>query len=205
MRAAEAYGELLTLGRPLVETREAAARLSTSLSGASHLLRSLEAAGLITRIRRGLWALRPDPEPFSIPPYLTVPFPAYVSYWSALARHGMIEQIPRHVSVASTGRSKRVTTSQGLYVVHHLTPELFDGYTGTPEHGYLATPAKALFDAVYLRAPAGGRPFFPEVTLPEHFDAENRLQEWLGRIPRSRLRTLVATGLSAAVRGAVTE
>jgi predicted transcriptional regulator of viral defense system len=30
-------------------------------------------------------------------PYLTAPRPAYVSLWSALARHGMIDQIPRSI------------------------------------------------------------------------------------------------------------
>lgn len=75
----------------MVETGEAAARLSLSNSHASHLLRSLERAGLVRRLMRGLWALDPNPEPFGIAPYLTAPFPAYISFWSALARHGMIE------------------------------------------------------------------------------------------------------------------
>lgn len=199
MRATDAYGDLLQLGRPLIQTGEAAARLSISVSSASHLLRKLETAELVRRVRHGLWALQPNPEPFSIAPYLTAPFPAYVSFWSALARHGMIEQIPREITVASTDRSRRATTTLGTYAIHHLAPELFNGYSGTPESGYLATPEKALFDAVYLRAPAGGRLFFPELTLPEGFDADNRLQEWLGRIARPRLQTLVAGGLSAAL------
>jgi predicted transcriptional regulator of viral defense system len=199
MKATDAYGELLQLGRPLVQTGEAAARLSLSVSSASHLLRKLERAGLARRVRHGLWALQPNPEPFSVAPYLTAPFPAYVSFWSALAHHGMIEQIPRQISVASTDRSHRAKTTLGTYVIHHLAPELFDGYTGTPDSGYVATPEKALFDAVYLRAPAGGRLFLPELTLPENFDRDNRLQEWLGKIARPRLQTLVANGLSVAL------
>ena len=127
MRATDAYGDLLKLGRPVIETGEAAARLSLSGSHASHLLRSLEQAGLVRRLQRGLWALQPNPEPFSIAPYLTAPFPAYVSFWSALARHGMIEQIPRQVSVTSTGKSRRVVTTLGIYEIHHLVPELFGG------------------------------------------------------------------------------
>lgn len=199
MKATEAYGNLLQIGRPLIQTGEAASRLSRSVSSASHLLRSLEGAGLVRRVRPGLWALQPNPEPFSIPPYLTAPFPAYVSFWSALARHGMIDQIPRQISVASTDRTRRATTTLGIYAIHHLAPELFDGYGGSQETGYLASPEKALFDAVYLRAPAGGHLFLPELTLPEIFDADNQLQEWLGRIARPRLQTLVARGLTAAL------
>lgn len=198
MRASDAYGELLRLGRPIIETREAAVRLGLSVSRTSHLLRSLEQAGLVRRLQVGLWALRPDPEPFSLPPYLTAPFPAYVSFWSALARHGMIEQIPREISVASPDRTRRAVTPLGVYAIHHLAPELFDGYTGSEESGYLATPEKALFDTIYLRAPAGGRTFLPELVLPEAFEAD-KLQEWLARVARPRLRTLVARGLEAAL------
>lgn len=202
MKATDAYGELLQLGRPLIQTGEAAARLSVSVSSASHLLRKLQEADLVRRVRPGLWALQPNPEPFSIAPYLTAPFPAYISFWSALARHGMIEQIPRSISVASTDRSRRSVTSLGIYAIHHLAPELFDGYSGSQESGYLAAPEKALFDAVYLRAPAGGRLFLPELTLPEGFDANNQLSEWLSRIARPRLQTLVANGLAAAINQA---
>jgi predicted transcriptional regulator of viral defense system len=205
MRTADAYADLLKLGRPVIETGEAAARLSFSVSHASHLLRSLEHAGLVRRLQRGLWALQPNPEPFSIPPYLTAPFPAYVSLWSALARHGMIEQIPRQVSVASTAQTRRVLTTLGIYEIHHLAPELFDGYTGSQQTGYVATPEKALFDTVYLRAPSGGHVYLPELTLPEDFDADNQLKEWIGRIARPRLQTLVARGLTAALAQASRE
>ncbi len=199
MRSSESYAELLKLGRPLIETGEAATRLGLSRSSASHLLASLAKEGLARRIRRGLWALTSSPEPFSVAPYLTAPFPAYVSFWSALARHGMIEQIPRATSVASTGRTRRVPTSLGVYAIHHLAPELFDGYSGDQLSGYLASPEKALFDAVYLRAPAGGRLYLPELTLPENFDADNELAGWLGRIARPRLQTLVSRGLATAL------
>ncbi len=204
MRHADALGDLLRLRRPIIETREAAVRLGVSVSRASHLLRSLEESGLVSRLRSGLWALRPDVDPLSVPPYLTFPFPAYVSFWSALARHGMIEQIPQQIFVASLDRTRRIATSVGTYSIHHLAPELFDGYTGSEEVGYLATPEKALFDAVYLRAPAGGQMFMPELELPTGFQ-EHKLEEWLGLVARPRLRTIVSRRLAKALAGAVRE
>jgi hypothetical protein len=78
----------------------------------------------------------------------------------------MIEQIPRQISVASLDRAQRITTSVGTYSVHHLAPELFGGYRGSEKTGYLATPEKALFDTVYVRAAAGSRAFFPELCSP---------------------------------------
>jgi predicted transcriptional regulator of viral defense system len=204
MRAADAYGELLRIGRPVVQTREAATRLHVSLSSASHLLRSMEDAGLARRLRQGLWTLHADIDPFILAPYLTAPFPAYVSFWSALARYDMIEQIPRQISVASLDRTRRLTTTIGTYSIHHLAPELFDGYRGSQESGYLATPEKALFDTIYVRASRGARIFLPELSLPENFD-EAQLEGWTSRIATPRLRTLLARGLTDALRQASRE
>jgi predicted transcriptional regulator of viral defense system len=191
VRPADALGDLLQLGRPVVETREAATRLSVSVSRASQLLRSLEVAGLVGHLRHGLWLLEHDVDPFSIAPYLTAPFPAYVSYWSALARHGMIEQVPGSIFVASLDRAHRVRTSLAMYSIHHLAPELFDGYSGSGSAGYLANPEKALFDTIYLQAARGGGVFLPELELPESFDSE-KLALWTARIAGPRLRTLVS-------------
>lgn len=76
MKPTDAFGDLLRLHRPIIETREAAVRLGVSVSRASQILGLLEESGLVRRLRRGLWALRPVVDPFSVPPYLTAPFPA---------------------------------------------------------------------------------------------------------------------------------
>jgi predicted transcriptional regulator of viral defense system len=204
MRATEAYGELLRMSRLIVTTREAAARWQTEQRTAGRRLRAMEEAGLVRRLRRGLWALDRNIEPFVVAPYLTAPFPAYVSFWSALSRHGMIEQIPRQISVASLDRARRITTSVGAYTIHHLAPEIFGGHHGSEETGYLATPEKALFDTVYVRAAAGSRAFFPELSLPRDFD-DAQMKEWTGRIKSARLRTLVSRRLREALRQASRE
>lgn len=198
MRASDAYGALRTLGQPVVETREAATRLGASPRNASRILRTLEEAGLIQRIRHGLWALDPDLDPFAVAPYLTAPFPAYVSLWSALARHDMIEQIPRSVFVTSLDRTKSIDTSIGAFSIHHIAPELFTGFDGSPDTGYLATPEKALFDTVYIRAPRGGRVYLPELSLPAGFDT-TRIEAWTEQIARPRLRTIVGRELDAVL------
>ena len=153
------------------------------------------------RLRHGLWALGPDVEPFVVAPYLTAPYPAYISFWSALARHGMIEQIPRAISVASTHQTRLVQTTVGTYSIHQLAPELFDGYSGSDQTGYVAVAEKALFDTVYLRSARGGGVFLPELSLPRSF-SERRLQVWVSRIARPRLRTLVSRGLQDALTSA---
>jgi predicted transcriptional regulator of viral defense system len=197
LKPTEALGHLLRLRRPIIETREAATCLGVSVSRASQLLSSFEQAGLSRRLQRGLWALSPDIDPLSVPPYLTAPLPAYVSFWSALARHGMIEQVPRLIYVASLARTQSIATPVGVYSIHHLVPELFAGYVGSAELGFVAIPEKALFDTVYLRASAGGQVALPELELPKGF-RESRLEEWTRLVARARLRTLVSRGLEKA-------
>lgn len=202
MKPTDAYSDLLRLRRPVVETREVAIRLGTSTGRASQLLQSLADSGLVRRLRRGVWALRPDIDPVTVPPYLTAPFPAYVSFWSGLARHGMIQQVPRQIFVASLDRTRQVKTAIGSYSIHHLAPELFGGYEGSEERGFMATPEKALFDTVYLRAPRGGQIHLPELELPSKF-RERELKKWTRRIARPRLRTIVSRGLEQALAGAI--
>lgn len=201
MRPTEAYADLMRLGRPVVATREAATRLGLSVSAASQQLRSLERSGIVRRLRRGLWLLRHDIEPFALPAYLTAPFPAYVSLWSALARHAMIEQIPRQVYVASLARTQQVRTSIGDFSIHHLAPELFGGYAPIDGGGHLAVPEKALFDTMYLLTPRGAEVRLPELELPDDFD-ERQLEEWTERIHRPRLRTMVRRELTTALHRA---
>jgi hypothetical protein len=53
----------------------------------------MEESGLVRRLRPGLWAVDLAVSPFAVAQYLTAPYPAYVSFWSALAHHGLIEQM----------------------------------------------------------------------------------------------------------------
>lgn len=193
MKVADAYAELRRLGRPVLSTREAAALWGSEQTAASRRLASLSDAGLVLRIRKGLWAFDSEIEPFALGPYLTAPLPSYVSLWSALADHGMIEQVPRQISLVSLARPRRIVTTLGTYVVHQLTPELFGGYTHT-ERGYLASAEKAFFDLVYVRTAAGARARPPELSLPRDFDRA-KLDPWIDRIGSPRLRTLVSRRL----------
>jgi predicted transcriptional regulator of viral defense system len=185
---------MLRFGRSVITTSEATAVWQTSGRTAGRRLKAMDEGGLVRRLRRGLWALDPQIPPFAVAPFLTAPFPAYISFWSALAHHQMIEQIPRQVSVASLDRARTIATTVGTYEIHHLAPEVFDGFDGSEEGGYLATPEKALFDAVYIRAASGSTAFFPELSLPAGFK-EAESEKWTERIEGARLRTIVSRRL----------
>jgi len=204
MNPTEAYGDLLRMERPIIANSEAAARWQAGRVTTSRRLRGMEEAGLIRRLRRGVWSLDPKIEPFAAPPFLTAPFPAYVSFWSALSRHGLIEQIPRQVSVASLDRARLIETSIGTYAIHHLAPEVFGGFQGSEKKGYIATAEKAVFDTIYIRAAAGARAYFPELSLPRSFNREG-IGEWIDRIESARLRTMVSRRVREVLRAALNE
>jgi len=104
--------------------------------------------GVLERLRRGVYqlALRPA----DVPRLANLLYmPSYLSFESALARYGILSQIPYTVTFATTRRSKRMTLGTTVVEFHQLRNDLFFGYT--LEQGlYLAEPEKALLDELYL-------------------------------------------------------
>jgi predicted transcriptional regulator of viral defense system len=202
MSAAATYAKLREIGASTVTTREASAALHVSTSSASRALRTLSQRGLARRIRHGLWSVADGvTDPRLLASEITRPHPAYVSFASALAAHGVIDQIPRDITIASTGRPKRVRTSQGTFVVHRVPPSLFGGYELDGEVP-IATPEKALFDFVYVSQASGRtRQRLPELDLPRSFSRRG-VEKWIKRISSSRLRGLVTNAVDRALRHA---
>jgi predicted transcriptional regulator of viral defense system len=199
MSAAATYTRLRRLGTRVLTTGEASAALRTSQSAASRSLRDLEAKGLARRVRFGLWVVGDEPvNPHALVGELTRPFPGYVSFASALAVHGAIDQIPREIAVASLGKARRIATTFGTYAVHRLPPELFGGFT-EQDSVALATVEKAIFDYFYV-ASASGHPQrrLTELDLPAGFSNKD-LDGWIARIHSPRLRTLVRTAVAHAL------
>lgn len=203
MNASAALAGLRRLGKPVVSTDDAALALGAERSATAHTLRRLAAAGLLKRIRRGLWVLDPALDPLLLPEYLTAPFPSYVSLQSALFLHEMIGQIPAVIYIVSLAQTRRVRTSLGTFSLHRVTPRFFGGYDTAASGVHLATPEKALLDVLYL-TPARSRLFahLPEIELPRRFDRD-RIRYWVGRIPPGPRRLAVEQRLDvllAAVR-----
>jgi Predicted transcriptional regulator len=196
------FAALSRLGQT-VTTGEAAAALDVSVSQASRLLRALEAQNLARHVRYGLWIVGSDPvDPRALVEEITRPYPAYVSFMSALNAHGMIDQVPREISVASLDSAKRVKTELGTYSVRHVPPALFGGWVER-DGVKLARPEKAIFDLAYVSAVHDGRPRrVPELELPAGFDRVE-LDRWLSRIPSPRVRTLTSRGIRYALSRAI--
>lgn len=199
MSAATTYAHLRRLGTRVLTTGEASAALRTSQSAASRSLRGLETKGLARRVKFGLWIVGDEAvNPYALATELARPFPAYVSFVSALAARGAIDQIPRDITIASLGKPRRIETALGTYAVHRLPPELFGGFT-EKDGVALATVEKAIFDYFYV-ASASGHPKrrLPELDLPADF-SEGHLRGWIRRIRSPRLRTRVEAAIGRAL------
>jgi predicted transcriptional regulator of viral defense system len=193
MRLVDAHARLLAMERPAFETSDAAAVLRIPNAHASTLLARLARAGHLVRLRRGVWAFPDRIERFSLPEYVTAPFPSYVSVQSALYHHGMIGQIPAVVYAASLARTCRRETPLGVVSVHHVAPGFFFGFEPTGRSGFkMATPEKALLDVLYLSpAKSGLFAAMPELELDRGFKVRTA-RRMISRIASTRRRSLVA-------------
>jgi len=124
-------------------------------AAATKALTRLAAEDLVARIKKGVWVskLSADLNPYEAVPYLRAPWPAYVSLYSALADHGVVEEIPQIVYGVSAAPPKRYRTTIGEFSIHHLPERLIWGYEikrQGPSSYPFAEPEKAFLDLVYL-------------------------------------------------------
>jgi predicted transcriptional regulator of viral defense system len=123
MKASDAYARLEQLGRPVITTGEAADLWHMEPVASSQMLGRLSRPGLVQRLRAGIWKIGPTAVSADVVlPVLTRPYPSYISLWSALFDHGMLDQVPRSVYAASLARPQAVQTSVGEYRAHHVHP-----------------------------------------------------------------------------------
>lgn len=183
------------LDRPVFTTHELSALSGKSLSTVTQSLNYLRKVGLILKIYRGIWAEAKYQQlsPYTVVPFLLPSHRAYVSFISALHLHGIIEQIPQEITLASTCHSKRVTTGIGAFSIHRITPLFFKGfgwYKGTGSF-LIAEPEKALVDSFYISACRKKQfGFFPELHFPKSFSMR-KVKDWVKKIPDVKIRSYV--------------
>ena len=201
MKSSLAYADLRRFGRPVITTEEASLRLRASRSAACRTLDRLAQAGLVTRLRRGLWLLVERPDPLALAEYVAAPFPAYVSLQTALYHHGLITQVPGPIYAVTLGPTRRVRTSVGTFSLHRVVPEFFGGFRiGAGSDVPLATPEKALCDVLYLTN-ARSRLFsrLPEVELPAGFSVP-AARRWIRRCPSAARQSMMTRRLEEILR-----
>lgn len=189
------------IGRSVFTSREIASLRGSSLSSASQALSRMEMQGLLVSPARGLWCIPADRRftQFALVPFLAGSHQAYVSFFSALHLHGLIEQIPQIIYAATTGHTRTSKTSLGSFSFHRIHPRFFAGfdwYRGGRDF-LIASPEKALVDCLYLSSRRGKRfRFFPEIGLGAGFSFR-RAAEWVQQIPDERIRKYASAQLGS--------
>lgn len=121
----------------------------------SQALQRLARQGFLHRMKRGVWVnhLVHDLHPYEAVPYLTAPWPSYVSLYTALADYGLVEEIPQVIYAISSTDPRRYSTPVGTFDIRYVSPSLIWGYemkrVGMGSYP-LAEPEKAFLDLAYL-------------------------------------------------------
>ena len=197
--------QIKKIGRPVFTTFELVAQSGKSSSTIIQSLNYLCRQGVVFKIYRGIWGETGGAvSAYAVIPFLLPRARVYVSFVSALHLHGIIGQIPRIITLASTAHTKTMKTSVATYAVHRIAPSFFSGfawYKGTGSF-LIAEPEKALVDSLYLSARKNKQfGHFPELDFSESFSF-NRAFGWARRIPYPNIRTYVKKRLDEIkVRG----
>jgi len=80
--------------------------------------------------------------------------PSYLSLETILYRHNLLTEIPQNFTSVTRNKTAAFTNKLGRFFYHKIKDELFCGFkiVGKNEFSiFEATPAKALFDFLYLR------------------------------------------------------
>ncbi|MCK5287679.1 MAG: type IV toxin-antitoxin system AbiEi family antitoxin domain-containing protein [Candidatus Omnitrophica bacterium] len=182
------------LNRQVFTSNEITALSGKSSSTITQSLNYLQKQGLIIKIYRGIWAEADSRlSSYSIIPFLSPLHRVYVSFVSALHLHGMIEQIPQVITLASTAHTRTVNTKMGSFTIHQIAPQFFKGFEWYRGDGkfLIAQQEKALVDSLYLSAHKGKQfGFFPEISFPKSFSFA-RARRWAKCISITRVRLYV--------------
>lgn len=169
-------------------TREYALFLGKEMASASRKLKARAENGEIVQVTRGIWGNNNHRgfSPYGVIPYLLDNEQGYLSFLSALHRHGLISQIPTTIQIATTGRGRVLKTPIGEFHFFKLKPDLMqegvEVFEGNVVYA-MATQEKALLDTFYLATKKNNRfKKLPEIEL-EHFNQKLFLK-WLKHYPK---------------------
>lgn len=167
-----------------------AALLDVPRGKAYEVLRRLKAEDLVRPVESGKYLLlgfQPE-QVLSNPMFIAtrLAHPAYVSFWSALHFHGLTEQVPRTVFVATTRKRRPLNFDGARFVFVRMAPYKFFGYQRERVGDLpvlVAELEKALVDSLDQLRYAGGLPEVAKALYHsrERLDPE-RLVEYANRM-----------------------
>lgn len=146
--------------------------------------------GLLTRLKRGLYALKTDlPSDEEIANILYKP--SYISFEYALSRYGIIPESPYHITSATTNPTRVFEVGSQAYSYYTIKQKAYTGYyldVSADKRVLVADPEKALVDFLYYVA-IGKR------SINDRFDTSkldrNKLKEYAKLFEREKIFELL--------------
>lgn len=159
-------------------------------------------SGALQRVKKGLYLWNELDEPYSREVLANLIYgPSYISLEYALRLHGLIPEDVRTLTSVTTGRNKTFNTPAGCFSyrsmpVHYYSPGI-EYMAEAPAKGFMiASPAKALFDMLYLNAPD-----LRGDEMPAYFFDNLRIEaEEVARIDFSGIRVLLESCSRSSIR-----
>lgn len=137
----------------LFSSHDIQAVFGTSKVAVTFLLHRYTKAGIIVRVKRGLYAF-----PDALPPELYLANklynPSYISREFALSYHGVIPETVYEITSVTTKPTRRFETTGKIYSYRRIKKSAFTGYIVERQRGYtfrIADAEKAFVDTLYYR------------------------------------------------------
>lgn len=144
-------------------------------------------SGEIIKLKKGVYASdisKINWESFAVETHS----PSYLSFEWALSKYNILSQKPVNLTLATTKRSKKITTPQNIIIYHHLQPKLFWGFIREDNY-LLADPEKAFLDLAYVSLNGYAKFDVEEMNL-ELLD-KVKLKKYLKKIGYQRLNRAI--------------
>ena len=125
----------------------------------------LAKSGDLYRLKKNIYTLDNSPQNIQKIANL-IYFPSYLSFESALALYGILNQIPYTSTFATKLKTKKIDLGEQTIEYHQLLPNLFFGYT-LEKDLFIALPEKALLDQLYLVSLGKAKLDWDELNLHE--------------------------------------
>jgi len=122
-------------------------------------------SGDLYRLRKNIYTLDNSPQNIQKIANL-IYWPSYLSFESALAFYGILNQIPYTSIFATKLKSKKIDLGGQLIEYRQILPKLFFGYT-LQKDLFVALPEKAILDQLYLVSLGKARIDRDELNLKE--------------------------------------
>jgi predicted transcriptional regulator of viral defense system len=143
------YEPLLASEKRFLSSRELGRLLNIKPANRKVTLSRLTKQKVLRRLRRDLYEIALKPSDI-LEAANSIYQPSYISFTYGLGKLGILNQIAYEIEFATPRKTKHIKINDRSIVFRQIKKELYTGYT-LKDGIFIAEPAKALLDTLYLK------------------------------------------------------